>query len=300
MPELPDLTVYLEAIERHAVGHTLERVLVVGPNVLRTVDPPLSALHGRALVGVSRMGKRLVFRFTDEHVAVLHLMVAGRLRWKPPRTMPPRKVGLASFQFEHGTLVLTEASSKKRASLHVVRGADALAALESGGIEPLEADLDAFADALRRENHTLKRSLTDPRLFAGIGNAYSDEILHAAGLSPAQLTHNLDDEEIARLQTATRDVLTTWTERLRAEIGEGFPEKVTAFRDGMAVHGRFGEPCPVCGDPVQRIVRAENEVNYCATCQTNGKLLKDRALSQLLGKDWPRSLEEMEERLGER
>jgi formamidopyrimidine-DNA glycosylase len=295
VPELPDVTVYIEALRPRVQGRVLERVEVVSPFLLRTFDPPLEATHGRTVEGLFRLGKRIVWSLGDELYLVLHLMIAGRLHWKPPGTRPPGKVGLAAFHFATGTLTLTEAGSKKRASLHVVRGREALAAHDPGGLEVLDANLDAFSAALTRENHTLKRALTDPRLFSGIGNAYSDEILHAARLSPLATTRRLKPEEIARLFEATRTMLTQWTESLRREAGDGFPEKVTAFRPGMAVHGRFGQPCPVCGAAVQRIVYAENETNYCPRCQTRGRVLADRSLSRLLKDDWPRTLEELEE-----
>jgi formamidopyrimidine-DNA glycosylase len=303
VPELPDVTVYVEHLERLLKGATLRKVRLASPFVLRSVAPPTSALEGRAVRGVSRLGKRIVFLFErkeggDELFLVLHLMVAGRLRWKAGDAAAPipKKIGLLSLLFDHGTILLTEASPKKRAWVRVVQGASALAALDPGGLEPLSASRAEFVARLRLENHTLKRALTDPTLFSGIGNAYSDEILHAARLSPVALTTRLTDEETARLFDAARATLREWTERLRAEAGDGFPEKVTAFRPAMAVHGKFGEPCPVCGTKVQRIVYAENETNYCPTCQTKGKLLADRSLSRLLRGDWPKTLEEMEER----
>jgi formamidopyrimidine-DNA glycosylase len=296
MPELPDLTLYLEALEPRITGQPLERARIASVSLLRSVDPPLSELEGRCVTALRRLGKRLVFGFEGDLFLVLHLMIAGRLRWKERGAKPPGKIGHAAFDFPTGTLILTEAGTKKRASLHAVRGEAALAAHDPGGIEPLECTLEAFAAALRRENHTLKRALTDPHLFAGIGNAYSDEILHRARLSPVALTARLADADLARLFDATRTTLREWIERLRTETGADFPEKVTAFRPEMAVHGRYREPCPACGAPVQRIVHADNETNYCARCQTGGKLLADRALSQLLKKDWPRTLEELEER----
>jgi formamidopyrimidine-DNA glycosylase len=292
MPELPDIVVYIEALERRVVGSQLERVRLASPFLLRSVDPPLSAAESRAVHAVERIGKRIAFALDGDLYLVLHLMIAGRLHWKPGGAVVPRKNGLAAFDFTSGTLVLTEAGSKKRASLYLVRGAEALRLQDPGGLDVLTASLGAFRQALQSENHTLKRALTDPRLFSGIGNAYSDEILHAARLSPLQLSRRLSDEEVARLHDAVRSVLTRWTARLRDEVKDGFPEKVTAFRDGMAVHGRFGQSCPVCGAPVQRIVYAENEANYCARCQTGGRRLADRALSRLLGADWPRRLEE--------
>jgi formamidopyrimidine-DNA glycosylase len=296
MPELPDLTVYLEHLERRLLGRRLERVRVASPSLLRTAEPPLAAAEGRRVMGLRRLGKRIVFALEGELFLVLHLMIAGRLHWKRRGAAIPRKRAHAAFDFPDGTLLLTEASTKKRASLHVVQGAAALAAHDPGGLEVLDADLAAFRTRLLAESHTLKRALTDPRLFAGIGNAYSDEILHAARLSPVRLTRQLDDQEVARLFDAARATLVAWTERLRAESGEAFPEKVTAFRPGMAVHGRFRKPCPACGSPVQRIAYAENETNYCATCQTGGRLLADRALSRLLRADWPRTLDELEAR----
>jgi formamidopyrimidine-DNA glycosylase len=298
MPELPDITVYIERLRQRLEGQVLHKVEIVNPFLLRTFEPPLAEAEGRRVNGFLRLGKRIVWCLGDDLYLVLHLMIAGRLHWKPPRAKLPGKIGLAAFHFEHGTLTLTEAGSRRRASLHVVRGADALARHDPGGLDVLSCDLDAFAAALTRENHTLKRALTDPRLFSGIGNAYSDEILHAARLSPLTWTQRLGREETTRLLEATRNTLIAWTQRLRQEVGDGFPEKVTAFRDGMAVHGRFGQACPVCGSPVQRIIYAENETNYCARCQTGGKLLADRSLSRLLKDDWPRTLEELEERRG--
>jgi formamidopyrimidine-DNA glycosylase len=297
LPELPDVVVYIEALERRILGHRLAGVRLFSPFVLRTVEPPITALYGRRVLHLLRMGKRIVLGFEDELFLVIHLMIAGRLRWAAPGTKAPGRIGLAAFDFDEGTLLLTEAGSKRRASLHVVAGGGALAAFQRGGLEPLEASAKEFAERVRLENHTLKRALTDPRLFSGIGNAYSDEILHRARLSPLRLTGRLTDEEITRLHAATQVVLTEWTARLRREAGEGFPEKVTAFREGMAVHGRFRQPCPACGTPVQRIRYAENETNYCPSCQTEGRLLADRGLSRLLKEDWPRSLEELDERL---
>jgi len=294
VPELPDVVVYLECLGPRILAQRLERVRLRSPFFLRSVEPPLAAAEGRRVTGLRRLGKRLVIGLEEELFLVLHLMIAGRLHWRPPRGRIPGRLGIAALDFPAGTLLVTEAGTRKRASLHLARGADALAALDPGGLEVLEADLPRFRAALTRENHTLKRALTDPRLLAGIGNAYSDEILHRARLSPVKLTRQLDDDESARLLAATRATLQEWTERLRAEAGDGFPEKVTAFRDGMAVHGRYRKPCPDCGSPVQRIVYAENETNYCARCQTGGVLLADRSLSRLLKDDWPRSLEEME------
>jgi len=294
VPELPDIVVYCERLAARLVGQPLVRVRLASPFVLRTVDPPLGAAHDRLVHEVRRLGKRIVVGLEDDLFLVIHLMIAGRLRWGAPRAAVPRRLGLAAFDFPAGTLLLTEASSKKRASLHVVRGAAALASFDRGGLEVLDADLAAFRAALRRERHTLKRALTDPRLLSGIGNAYSDEILHAARLSPARLTEALTDEETARLFAAAVTTLRDWTARLRAEVGEGFPAKVTAFRPGMAVHGRYGQLCPRCGAPVLRIRYADNETNYCARCQTDGRLLADRSLSRLLKDDWPRTLEELE------
>ena len=296
MPELPDVELYLAALRPRVVGRTLERVRLGSPFVLRSVKPPLREVEGREVVGVSRLGKRIVFALAGDLHLVVHLMVAGRLRWKPAGAAIPKKVGLAAFDFPDGTLLLTEASPKKRASLHVVAGAEGLAEHDRGGLEVLDATRADFEAALRRESHTLKRALTDPRIFSGIGNAYSDEILHRARTSPFRRTGDLTADDVAQLHAATQAVLREWMERLVAETGEGFPEKVTAFREGMAVHGRYGQPCPVCGTPVQRILYAENEANYCPTCQTGGRLLADRVLSQLLKGDWPRTLEELEER----
>lgn len=295
MPELPDITVYLEQLQSRIRGQVLERAEITSPFLLRTVEPALSDLEGQPILDLQRIGKRIVWCFPAERFLVLHLMIAGRLHWKPPEARITAKIALAAFRFAAGALVLTEAGTKKRASLHVVQGTAALKRLDPGGIDVLGANLNTFADTLRRENHTLKRALTDPRLFSGIGNAYSDEILHAARLSPLSLTQRLDDEQISRLFEAVRGVLRDWTERLRLATGDRFPEKVTAFRKGMAVHGRFRQPCPVCGSAVQRIVYAENETNYCPRCQTGGKVLADRSLSKLLKDDWPRTLTELEE-----
>jgi formamidopyrimidine-DNA glycosylase len=297
VPELPDVVVYLEALERRVLGRRLEGVRLTSPFVLRSVDPPVSALAGRRVLSLRRMGKRLVLGLEDDLFIVIHLMIAGRLRWAAAGAKAPGKMGLAAFDFEDGTMLLTEAGSKRRASLHLVAGESALDMFDRGGLEPLDAEEAQFVRRLRLENHTLKRALTDPRLFSGIGNAYSDEILHRARLSPLRLTSRLSEEDATRLYQATRSVLLEWTERLRRETGQGFPEKVTAFRDGMAVHGRFRQPCPDCGTPIQRIRYAENETNYCPVCQTEGRLLADRGLSRLLREDWPRSLEELEERL---
>jgi len=294
MPELPDITIYLEALQRFVVGQRLEAIRLVGPSVLRTADPPLSEAQGKAVSGVRRIGKRIVFAVEGDLFLVVHLMIAGRFHWHRRGARVQGKVGHAAFDFPNGTLMLTEASTKKRASIHLVRGEENLHQFGQGGIEPLEVDLAVFREALTRENHTLKRALTDPGLFSGIGNAYSDEILHRARLSPIKLTRRLDDDEVARLFQATRATLTEWIARLRAETRDGFPERVTAFRKDMAVHGRYRLPCPVCGTPVQRIVYAENECNYCPTCQTGGRLLADRALSRLLGETRPKTLEEFQ------
>ncbi len=300
MPELPDVVVYIEALEKRVLGATLERVELRSPFVLRSVDPPIRAIEGKKVVRLARLGKRIVLGFEDDLFLVIHLMIAGRLRWRDParRAKPGvgRKMLLATFEFSTGTLLFTEAGTKKRASLFVARGEAALRAHDRGGLEVLDADRNAFDKVLKSESHTLKRALTDPTLFSGIGNAYSDEILHRAKLSPFVLTGSLRAVEVDRLFRATRETLLEWTDRLRREAGEGFPEKVTAFRDEMAVHGRYGKPCPVCGRPVQRIVYAESESNYCAHCQTGGKLLADRVLSRLLHEDWPNSIEELEER----
>ena len=299
MPELPDIVVYIERLTALIARERLEDVRLGNPFLLRTVEPPLAEVKGRRVQELRRLGKRIVVALEGELFLVLHLMVAGRLHWKPRAAALPRKAGLAAFDWSSGTLILTEAGSKRRASLHLVRGEAALGALDRGGLEPLRADLRSFAGALQRESHTLKRALTDPRLFSGIGGAYSDEMLHRARLSPVKLTGSLSDEEVARLHRACRGVLEEWTERLRREAGDGFPEGVTAFREEMAVHGRFGKPCPECGTRVQRIVYAEHETNYCPRCQTGGRLLADRALSRLLHADWPRTVEELEEQRAE-
>ena len=298
MPELPDVVLYIEGLKARIVGERLERLQLFSPFVLRTVDPPIASIAGLTVRDVLRSGKRIVIHFHDDLFLVIHLMIAGRLRWREPDQKPGigSKLLLASLVMSNGTLLFTEASSRKRASLQLVRGRTSLAALDRGGIEPLDATPEAFRDALTRENHTLKRALTDPRLFSGIGNAYSDEILHAARLSPLKLTRSLSGEEVERLRRATRDTLMLWVDRLRADLAGRFPEKVTAFHDRMAVHGRFKQPCPICGTPVQRIVYAANECNYCAKCQTGGRLLADRSLSRLLREDWPRTLEELERR----
>ncbi len=296
MPELPDVTVYRERLEAMLRGEVLLELRLHSPFVLRSVEPSTTELHGKPLLGVERLAKRLVFVFPDELFVVVHLMIAGRFHWYAREKKLGSKVDLAAFDFVKGTLVLTEASAKKRASLHVVRGRAALAAFDRGGLEVHGATPAAFAERLRSENRTLKRALTDPTLFSGIGNAYSDEILHRARLSPVALTSKLSDDEVERLRAATIAALDQWTQQLRADVGDAFPEKVTAFRKGMAVHGRYGKPCPNCGSPVQRIRYADNECNYCATCQCGGKLLADRGLSTLLKKDWPKTLAELEER----
>jgi formamidopyrimidine-DNA glycosylase len=296
VPELPDVEVYLSALRPRVVGQPLEQARLGSPFLLRTVEPPLASFTGLRVEDLRRLGKRIVFAFEGERFMVLHLMITGRLHWKPRGAKVPGKIGLAAFDFPQGTLTLTEASAKKRASLHLVVGEEALAAFDPGGLEVLTADSASFRAALLAENHTLKRALTDPHLLSGIGNSYSDEILHRAKLSPFQLTRNLTPEETEILFQATRDVLTEWTARLRAETGDAFPEKVTAFHPKMAVHGKFGQPCPVCGTLVQRLVYADSEANYCPTCQTGGRLLADRALSQLLKGDWPKTLEELEAR----
>jgi formamidopyrimidine-DNA glycosylase len=294
VPELPDVDVYVERLAAVAGGAVLRGVRIDSPFLLRTVDPPLTELAGRALVGVTRLGKRIVLELEGDLFAVIHLMVAGRLRWKEPGAKIPGRVGLAAFDFDHGTLVCTEASKKKRASLYLVRGRDGLADHDRGGIDPMRCGREAFGETLRRENRTLKRALTDPRFFSGIGNSYSDEILFHSRLAPITLTSRLTDAQIDTLHAKTVEVLTEWRDRMRAEVGDGFPDKVTAFRDDFYVHGRYRLPCRVCGKPVQRIRYAENEVNYCAECQVGGKLLADRGLSRLLKQDWPRSLDELE------
>jgi len=293
MPELPDITAYIEALQSRIIGQPLERVRIPKPFLLRSVSPPISAANGRRVIGIRRMGKRIVLELEDDLFLVIHLMIAGRLRWVPAGAKVPGKLGLAAFDFPNGTLILTEAGSKRRASLWLVRGEKSLAQFDRGGLEVLDADIEQFTERLTRENHTLKRSLTDPRLFSGIGNAYSDEILHRAKLSPVKHTNRLTSEEIKRLFDATRAILVEWTDRLRRESGNDFPAKVTAFREEMAVHGKYRKPCPVCGTPVQRIRYADNETNYCPRCQTDGKLLADRALSRLLKQDWPKSIDEL-------
>ena len=297
MPELPDVTIYVEALERRIAGARLERVRVASPFVLRTFEPPVQTAEGRTVLGIRRIGKRIVLELENELFLVIHLMVAGRLRWRKRGIAIPRGRGLVAFDFPAGTLLFTEEGKKHRAGLWLVQGEAGLAAHDPGGLEPLDLSLDAFASALTAARHTLKRRLTDPHVFSGIGNAYSDEILHAAKLSPLQLTTNLSPDEIGRLHGAVKTTLVTWADRLRRETGDGFPEKVTAFREEMAVHGRYRKPCPACGAPVQRIRYAENEVNYCAECQTGGKILADRAMSRLLKEDWPRSIDEWEARM---
>ena len=294
MPELPDITVYLEALQQRIAGARLEHVNVLNPFLLRTAEPPLSSVEGRKVTGLRRVGKRIVIELEGELFLVLHLMIAGRLHWRPSGAKARGRNVLAAFELSTGVLTLTEAGTKRRASLHVVRGEAGLRGLDPGGLDVMSADLAQFSARLKSENHTLKRSLTDPHLFSGIGNAYSDEILHRARLSPLAMSAQLSESDTERLFLATQATLAEWIERLRGEAGTDFPEKVTAFRDAMAVHGKFGQPCPVCGAPVQRIVFAENEVNYCARCQTGGKVLADRALSRLLKKSWPRSIDELE------
>jgi formamidopyrimidine-DNA glycosylase len=296
VPELPDIAAYIAALEPRVVGRKLESVRLASPFFLRSVDPPVTDAAGKTVLGLRRIGKRIVFELEGGLFLVLHLMIAGRLHWKPRGTKVAGRTSLAAFDFRDGSLIVTEAGSKKRASMHLVRGEEGLAAFQRGGIEPLESEEPAFREALTRESHTVKRALTDPRLFSGIGNAYSDEILHRARMSPTKLTKKMTEEEIERLYRATRETLEKWRDRFVADARRAFPEKVTAFREGMAVHGRYGKPCPDCGTPVQRIVYASNEANYCPKCQTGGKLLADRALSQLLRSDWPKTLEELEER----
>ena len=300
MPELPDVELYLHALRPRIVGHPLEHTRIASPFLLRTVNPSLEEVQGRVVRDLRRLGKRIVWAMDDDLFMVIHLMIAGRLRWKDRGATPPARVGLAAFDFDHATLVLTEAGARRRASLHVVRGEDRLASLDPGGVEVLNSSPEEFTRVLTRHNHTLKRALTDPHLLSGIGNAYSDEILHSARLSPTQLTQRLDASELGRLHDATIRVLTHWRDRLIAETADRFPDKVTAFRPGMAAHGRYGKPCPVCGTPIQRIRYAANEANYCPTCQTGGRLLADRALSRLLKDDWPRSLDDMERHKADR
>ena len=296
MPELPDITAYLDALEPRVLGQTLARLRIGNPFLVRTIQPAPDELAGHRVVSLDRMGKRIVFGFEPDLYAIVHLMIAGRFRWRDAGAPIPGKLGLAAFDFPSGTLLLTEAGSRRQASIHIVRGGAALAAFDPGGLEVLEADEEQFGARLTRHNHTLKRALTDPHIFSGIGNAYSDEILHAARLSPMKLTASLSRDEVSRLFDATRRTLTLWIDRLRTEARAAFPEKVTAFRKEMAVHGRYRQPCPVCGSPVQRIVYARNEANYCSRCQTGGRLLSDRALSRLLKDDWPRTLDELEAR----
>jgi formamidopyrimidine-DNA glycosylase len=297
VPELPDIRNYVEALRRFVLGQTLEDIRVRSPFLVRSLDPPIESFPGRRVLEVGNLGKQIVIEFEDAFYLVLHLMIAGRLRWRKKGAALPGRAGLAAFDFSNGTLALTEAGSKRRAALHAVAGKAGLRAYDRGGLDVLSCSANEFGHRLRRENHTVKRALCDPSNFAGIGNAYSDEILHAAGMSPFKLTGSLEPAEIERLLEAARSTLQAWIERLRAETGEGFPEKVTAFRAGMAVHGRYRQPCPVCETPVQRIVYAENEANYCPRCQTGGKVLRDRALSRLLREDWPRSIDAWEERL---
>ncbi len=294
MPELPDIVVYIDALAARIVGQKLERLRLLNTFVLRTAEPPISAVQGQRVTGLRRIGKRIVIELEGGLFLVLHLMVAGRLRWSAASDKRPGRLGLAVLEFSSGSLVFTEAGTRRRASLHLAQGEEALRGFDPGGLELLEADQATFASRLKAENHTLKRALTDPHIFSGIGNAYSDEILHRARLSPIVLTSQLTDEQVARLYEATKATLTEWIERLRQETGEAFPDKVTAFRDAMAVHGRHGQPCPVCGAPVQRIVYADNETNYCARCQTGGRILADRALSRLLKKSWPRNIDELD------
>jgi formamidopyrimidine-DNA glycosylase len=296
MPELPDVSIYVERLRAFTVGHKLDSLRIASPFVLRSFDPKPAALLGRGVANVGRTGKRIILSFDGDLHAVIHLMIAGRLRWRARGAKLPGKMALVGFDFDHGTLMFTEASKRRRASLHIVKGAAALAAFDRGGLDVFSASATDFAQAMRAENHTVKRALTDPTVLDGIGNAYSDEILHRARMSPFVQTGKLDDTDLARLHVACVDVLTEWTSRLRAQVGDGFPDEVTAFRPEMAVHGKYRQPCPVCGSPVQRIVYASNEANYCATCQTGGRLLADRALSRLLKENWPKTLEELEER----
>jgi len=298
MPELPDILLYLHALRPRVVGQRVSSVRLVSAFLLRSIDPPLASVEGRIVTDLHRLGKRVVFELERELFLVFHLMIAGRFRWRPAGASVPGKVGLIALDFDAGTLIMTEAGTKRQASLYVVQGREGLERHNPGGLEVLNIDLATFVEALRRDNHTLKRALTDPHLFSGIGNAYSDEILHAARLSPFKQTAAVTSEEAARLFDATRSVLSSWIDRLQSETGSDFPEKVTAFREGMAVHGRYGKPCPVCGSAVQRIAYASNEANYCVACQTGGRLLADRSLSRLLREDWPRTLEELERRRG--
>jgi formamidopyrimidine-DNA glycosylase len=296
VPELPDVELYIHALRSRVVGSAIERVRIGNPFIVRTFDPPIASIEGLRIQGIGRLGKRLVFSLDHELFLIVHLMIAGRFRWRERGAAIPAKVGMIALDFADGTLLMTEQGAKRQASIHLVRGAAAVREHDPGGLDVFAADLRAFADRLTAENHTLKRALTDPHIFSGIGNAYSDEILHAAQMSPMKLTSSLTDAEIERLFQVTRDVLQMWTERLQEQTGDAFPEKVTAFRPDMAVHGKYGTPCPVCSQPIQRIVYAHNEANYCSRCQTGGKLLSDRALSRLLGQDWPKTLEEMEQR----
>jgi len=296
VPELPDVELYLHALAPRVIGQRIEAIRLGNPFIVRTYDPPAEAIVGQTVRTLRRMGKRIVFGLDGDLFVIVHLMIAGRFRWRERGAAIPNKVGLLALDFASGTLLLTEQGSKRQAAVHVVRGEAAVGEHDPGGLEVLTTDLAGFAQRLTAENHTLKRALTDPHIFSGIGNAYSDEILHAARLSPMKLTASLTDDEVERLFRTTRDTLRSWAERLKAETGDTFPEKVTAFRPDMAVHGKFGKPCPLCGEPVQRIVYAHNEANYCARCHTGGRLLSDRALSRLLGKDWPKTLEEMESR----
>jgi len=298
MPELPDITIYIEALQQRIVGMPLEKVRIINPFLLRSFDPPIKEAENKKVLGLRRIGKQIVWEIEGDLFLVFHLMIAGRFHWKDPGAKANRKIGLAAFDFSNGTLLLTEVSSKKRASLHVIRNEKALAAFNRGGLEVLDSSRTDFRTALRKENHTLKRTLTDPRLFSGIGNAYSDEILHRARLSPLRHSQKLHDDEIAGLHAATQQVFREWIERLRTQLGASFPEKVTAFHPEMAVHGKFEQPCPVCGTLVQRIVYAENECNYCPRCQTDGKILADRSLSRLLKDDWPATIEELESHEG--
>ena len=300
MPEFPEVVAYVDALEKRLVGRVLEKIRIRTPSILRTFEPKVAELEGKQVAGLRRMGKRVVFEMEDDLFAVVHLMISGRFQWKERGTGIPKKRVHATFDFPNGTLLLTEASSHKRASLHVVRGKDTLSQLDPGGTEPLEVGLETFREALLKENRTLKRALTDPRIFSGIGNAHSDEILLRAGLSPVRRTRQLDEEEVEHLFEATRGSLAEWVRRRREEFGEQFPKKITAFHPAMGAHGKYGQPCPRCGAPIQRIVYGERETNYCAPCQTGGKLLKDRALSRLLREDWPRTLEELEEGLESR
>jgi formamidopyrimidine-DNA glycosylase len=300
LPELPDIELYLNALAPRVLHQPLERLRLGNPFIVRTIEPPIRAVEGHKVIGLRRVGKRIVFALEADLFVVVHLMIAGRLRWRDRGAAIPGKVGLAAFDFPTGTAILTEQGARRQAAVHIVAGVDGLTSLDPGGLEVLESSLPEFAQRLTEENHTLKRALTDPHIFSGIGNAYSDEILHAAQMSPMTLTSNLGDADIARLHEATVHTLEHWIHRLRDETGDSFPEKVTAFREGMAVHGRYGKPCPRCAAPIQRIVYARNEANYCATCQTGGRLLSDRALSRLLKQDWPRTVEDMERRKAQR